>query len=187
MKNFQIPHSEQDFNNFFANERNKLVKLLCGRYNISKEFAEDVYQDSCIALFQNIKNGKLVSLTSSLSTYFTQICIFQTLKKIRDLKSFDSLDNGQYDFSRVEELIGIDGGFTVEQQHAMEDIVNHLPPPCNMILWSYYYDNMSLTEIADLIDFKNSDSVKAKKTQCMKKLKDRFSTKIKNLMYDGDE
>jgi RNA polymerase sigma factor (sigma-70 family) len=127
-----------------------------------------------------------VSLTSSLSTYFTQICVFQTLKKIRDAKSFDSPDNGQFDPTKIGELLD-DDGFTVEQQQAMEDIINHLPPPCNVILWGYYYDNMSLTEIANVIDFKNSDSVKAKKTQCMKKLKDRFSTQIKDILYGEDE
>lgn len=186
MEKTQIPKTERDFNTFFTKERKKTVTLLCGRYNLSQELAEDVYQDSCIALFQNIKNGKLVSLTSSLSTYFTQICVFQTLKKIRDAKSFVSLDNGQYDPPKVDELLGNDG-FTVEQQQAMEDIINHLPPPCDVILWGYYYDNMSLTEIANVIDFKNSDSVKAKKTQCMKKLKDRFSTQIKDILYGEDE
>lgn len=186
MENIQIPQTERDFNTFFDKERKKTVSLLCGRYNLSIESAEDVYQDSCIALFQNIKNGKLVSLTSSLSTYFTQICIFQTLKKIRDVKSTESLDNGQYDSSKVDELLGIDDEFTVKQQKAMEDIINHLPPPCDVILWSYYYENMSMAEIAQTIDFKNSDSVKAKKTQCMKKLKDRFSTQIKDILY-GEE
>jgi hypothetical protein len=45
---------------------------------------------------------------------------------------------------------------------------------------------MNLTEIASVIDFKNTDSVKAKKTQCMKKLKDRFSTQIKDILYGED-
>lgn len=187
MEKTQIPQTERDFNAFFTKERMKTVALLCGRYNFSKDSAEDVYQESCIALFQNIKDGKLVSLTHSLSAYFTKICIFQALKKIRDVKSFDSLDNGQYDSSKVDELLGLDGEYTVEQQQAMEDIINHLPPPCDIILWTYYYDNMSMNEIAKVIGFKNSDSVKAKKTQCMKKLKDRFSNQIKNIMHGEDE
>lgn len=182
----EIPKTERDFNAFFTKERKRTVSFLRGRYNLSLDSAEDVYQDSCIALFQNIQNGKLVSLSSSLSTYFTQICIFQTLKKIRDVKSDYSLDNGEYDTDKVDELIGGDCGFSVKQQQAMEDIINHLPEPCDKILWSYYYDNMSMTDIANVIDFKNSDSVKAKKAQCMKKLKDRFSTQIKSILY-GEE
>lgn len=187
MGNTQIPKTDRDFNDFFAKERKKIISLLCRRYNLSQESAEDVYQDSCIALFQNIKNGKLVALTSSLSTYFTQICIFQTLKKIRNIKLFDTFDNEKYESLKVDELLGLDGGFSLKQQQAMENIINHLPSPCNVILWGYYYDNMSMTEIANVIDFKNSDSVKAKKTQCMKNLKDRFSTKIKNILYGDAE
>ena len=171
---------------FLQKSEKKTVTLLCGKYKLSPDAAEDVYQDSCIALFQNVKNGKLVSLTSSLSSYFTQICIFQALKNIRDVKSFDSVEDEKYDSSKVDELLGIDDGYTIKQQQAMEDIINHLPPPCDIILWSYYYDNMTMAEIASIIDFKNSDSVKAKKAQCMKNLKDRFSNKIKDILYGED-
>lgn len=179
----QIPKTERDFNAFFTKERKKTVTFLKSRYRLSNEEAEDVYQDSCIALFHNIQDGKLVSLSSSLSTYFTQICVYQTLKKLSDAKPTDSLDDGQYDTSKVDELLETNGGFTIKQQQAMETIVNHMPPPCNVILWSYYYDNMSMTEIANVIDFKNSDSVKAKKAQCMKQLKDKFSNLIKDILY----
>ena len=98
----------------------------------------------------------------------------------------DSVENEKYDSSKVDELLGIDDGYTVKQQQAMEEIINHLPPPCDIILWSYYYDNMTMAEIAGIIDFKNSDSVKAKKAQCMKNLKDRFSNKIKDILYGED-
>ena len=182
----QIPKTERDFNSFFTRERKKTIALLHGRYNFSQEQAEDVYQDSCIALYQNIVRGKLVKLTSTLSTYFTQICIFQALKKKRDDKLNEILEDRQYDNSKVNVLLGLDGGYSLKQQMAMEDIVNHMPPPCDVILWSYYYDNMKMTEIASVIDYKNSDTVKAKKAQCIKKLKDKFSTQLKEIIYGED-
>lgn len=186
MEIYKIPKTERDFNSFFTKERKKTVSLLQGRYNFSQEQAEDVYQDSCIALYQNIVRGKLVKLTSSLSTYFTQICIFQALKKKRDDKLNEILEDRQYDNSKVDVLLGLDGGYSLKQQMAMADIVNHMPPPCDVILWSYYYDNMKMTEIASVIDYKNSDTVKAKKAQCMKKLKDKFSTQLKEIIYGED-
>lgn len=186
MEIHKIPKTERDFNSFFTKERKKTVSLLQGRYNFSQEQAEDVYQDSCIALYQNIVRGKLVKLTSTLSTYFTQICIFQALKKKRDDKLNYILEDRQYDNSKVDVLLGLDGGYSLKQQMAMEDIVNHMPPPCDVILWSYYYDNMKMTEIASVIDYKNSDTVKAKKAQCIKKLKDKFSTQLKEIIYGED-
>ena len=98
----------------------------------------------------------------------------------------DTLEEVQYDNSKVDVLLELDGGFSVKQQMAMEDIVNHMPSPCDVILWSYYYDNMNMTEIASVIDYKNSDSVKAKKAQCMKRLKDKFSTQLIEIIYGED-
>ncbi len=182
----EIPKTERDFNTFFTKERQKTLSFLRGRYKLSGADAEDIYQDSCLALFKNIKMGKLVSLTSTLSTYFTQVCIFQALKKIRDTKFTDSIDNGKYDPEKVNELLGIGSEFTVEQQQAMEDIVSHMPPPCDLILWSFYYDHKNMSEIADIIDFKNADSVKAKKSQCMSKLKSTYTNKITEIIYGED-
>lgn len=184
---YQIPRSERELNRFFEKERKRNVVYLQGRYNLSYEDAEDVYQDSCIALFRNIKEGKLVSLTAKLSTYFTQICVFQTLKKIRDEKPLDSLDNGQYDSDKVNELLRLDGGVSLAQQQKMEHIVKNLPAPCNKILWEYYYENRSIAEIAPIIGFKGSDSVKAKKSQCMGKLKALFDKQTAEDYYDGEE
>jgi len=185
--NNKIPCSERELNRFFERERKRNVVFLRGRYNLSYEDAEDIYQDSCLALFKNIKDGKLVSLTAKLSTYFTRICVFQTLKKIRDDKQMESLDNGQYDSDKVNEVLGLDGGVTVVQQQKMKTIVKSLPAPCNKILWEYYYENQSMAKIARLIGFKGSDSVKSKKSQCMGKLKARFDNLTKEDYYDGEE
>ena len=59
-----------------------------------------------------------------------------------------------------------------------------LNQPCNQILWAYYYDEMSMEEIAKIINFSNANSVKTKKSQCMSKLKDNYSDVIKELMYE---
>lgn len=186
-KDIKLPQTERDFNVFFAKERRKTISFLRHEYNLSEESAEGVYQDSCIALFLNIKEGKLVSLTSSLSTYFTRICINQTLKSFRSSTPVDSIDDERFDHRKVDEIANEGSGFSVEQQQAMADIVNNMPHPCNVILWSYYYDNMSMNEIASVIDYKNSDTVKAKKTQCMQKLKNRFSDTIKDIVYGEND
>lgn len=174
-----ILYNEQELGGFFMRERKKVIVLLRHKYSLSQDEAEDVYQDSCLALYRNIKTGKLDTLTSKLSTYFIQICIFQSLKKIRDAKITE-----EYDQNMVNTLIDMDGGFTIGQQQAMEELIKSLPSPCNDILWSYYYDNMSMREIAEAVNFSTANSVKAKKSQCMSKLRLTYGKKIKNLMYE---
>lgn len=174
-----ILHNEQTLGIFFAKERRKIIAFLCRNYSLQENDAEDVYQDACLAMYSNIQAGKLIQLTSKLSTYFTQICIFQALKKKRDTKYIE-----EYDSQKVTELMELDNGFTVGQQQVMEKLIKSLPVPCNDILWLYYYDNMNLAAIAQVINFSNANSVKAKKSQCMSKLKATYGNTIKGLMYE---
>lgn len=181
---YRIPRTNQELSNFFERERPRNINYLRGHYKLSREDAEDVYQDSCIALFNNIHAGKLVTLTARLSTYFTQLCVFQTLKKLRDTHHMESLDTEPYDMTRIDALLSADGGFTVRQQRLMESLVRNLPEPCNRILWDFYYENMTMAEIAPRVGFKGADSVKAKKFQCISKFKARVNQRIKDEFYD---
>lgn len=172
---------------FFDKERIKILAVLRNRLSISIEDAEDIYQDACIVLFDNIHNGKLRTLTCSLSTYFTQICLnmgYNFVNRGHSTTSFDQmLDNTQYDeycLAQLEAVLGLGDGLSQEQTAMMRDIVQDLPYPCEDILWAYYGDDLSMKEIADVIGFNGADSVKSKKSQCMSKLKERFTKIIKS-------
>ncbi len=178
---------EELLGQFFEKERSKLLAVLRNRLSISTEDAEDIYQDACIALFENIKKGKLKTLTCSLSTYFTQICLnmgYNFVNRGHSMTSFDQmLENTQYDeygLAQLEAVLGLGDGLSSEQTAMMRDIVQDLPHPCEDILWAYYGDDLSMKEIADVIGFNGADSVKSKKSQCMSKLKERFTRIIKS-------
>lgn len=182
---FEIP-DEKLLNTFFEQQRNKTLIVLQNRLSLSVDDAEDIYQEACIALYQNIQSGKLSELTASLSTYFTQICLNKGLKmrdRRPDIISFDtSIENSEednYSTSQIEVILGLGDDITPEQKNIMRDIVEDLPSPCEEILWSYYGDGLQMSEIANLIGFNGSDSVKSKKSQCMSKLKERFTRLIK--------
>ena len=177
---------------FFEKERSKVLVVLRNRLSISTEDAEDIYQDACIALFNNIQKGKLKTLTCSLSTYFTQICLnmgYNFVNRGHSTTSSDQLvDNTQYDeydLAKLEAVLGLGQGdrLSSKQVAMMRDIVQDLPQPCEQILWLYYGDDLSMKEIADIIGFNGADSVKSKKSQCMSKLKERFNRIIK-LFYE---
>lgn len=48
------------------------------------------------------------------------------------------------------------------------DEISHTPEPCNSIIRMFYYEEKNMSEIASSVGYKNADTVKAKKTQCMK-------------------
>ena len=182
---YEIP-DDKVLNLFFEEQRSKILVILKNRLALSSDDAEDIYQEACIALYQNIQSGKLTELTSSLSTYFTSICLNKG-KKLVDRRpntiSFDgaieNTEGDEYSTAQIEMILGLGDGISPEQRSTMRDIVQDLPSPCEEILWSYYGDGLQMKEIADLIGFNGPDSVKSKKSQCMSKLKERFMQIIK--------
>ena len=165
--------------------------FLLKTYSFSEQDLEDVIQDSTFALFKNIKEGKLVTLTCKLTTYFIQICVNQALSKKRKnqknaqfTEAVEMTQKDEYSSEKIDELLDMgDDGITAEQKQMMRDIVQDLPKPCEDILWLYYGDNLDMATIAKMLDYSSPDSVKTTKSRCMSKLKARFM-KIKEDFYD---
>ena len=177
----------QDLGQFFKKEAPKVLVVLKNRLSVSTEDAEDIYQNACIALYNSIKKEKHKQLSCKRTTYFLQICLnmgYNFVNRRHSTTSFDQmLDNTQYDeygLAQLEAVLGLGDGLSSEQTKMMRDIVQDLPHPCEDILWAYYGDDLSMKEIADVIGFNGADSVKSKKSQCMSKLKERFTRIIKS-------
>lgn len=176
---------------FIERERRLALAFLHSRFSLSDDDAEDIIQDSCIALYDNVHNGKYTKQSATLSTYFKSICWRTACKFVTRAKGAVTLDGnpkteptGEYDPSQIEYILGLsDSGLSKEQRQTMRDIVQDLPSPCEDILWAYYGDGMDMKGIAKLVGFKNADSVKSKKSWCVSRLKERFN-KIKDLFYD---
>ena len=76
----EITLQNTELNRFIADERNKVLAYLRKTFSVSDDDLSDIYQEASLALFMNIRDGKLTNLTSTLFTYFLRICINQTLK-----------------------------------------------------------------------------------------------------------
>ena len=50
--------------------------------------------------------------------------------------------------------------------------------PCKSILKYYYYENLSMAQIAELMKYKNADTVKSQKLRCIKYLEDSLEKEI---------
>src|SRR3546814_20515362 len=56
--------------------------LFARTFSVPEEDIADVYQDTIISLYDNVKNGKIDTLTSSLKTYLFAIGRFKFYKQI---------------------------------------------------------------------------------------------------------
>ena len=179
-----------ELNRFIADERNKVLAYLRKTFSISDDDLSDIYQEASLALFMNIRDGKLTNLTSTLSTYFLRICINQTLKFMDKQKKVVPL----YDDSRItnkdafrpdkiDELYQLctedeEAEKVSRSEKMVQSIIESMQDTCKNVLQGYYWDNLTTSTIADMFGFANANSVKTQKYKCLQK----FRTKYNELM-----
>ena len=59
----EISLKDQDLNRFISGEKGKIQTYLRKNYSISDDDLEDVFQEASMALFLNLRDGKLTCLT----------------------------------------------------------------------------------------------------------------------------
>ena len=128
----------------------------------TEDEARDIYQDALIVFWQKATSGNLV-MTSKISTYIYSIC--QNLWR-KELDRKKRLSNEEKD-SPVS--MDID---TAEREKIIARCIEQLGETCKKVLTYYYFEEMSMQDIADKLGFANTDTAKTKKYKCKKKLDD---------------
>lgn len=136
-----------------------MIKLVTSNSGTEYE-AKDIYQEALIVLWQKAVSGNLV-LTSKLSTYLYSIC--QNLwRKELDRKSrlsSETHDKTEYMEHDRDERVRI-----------IRECIEQLGDTCQKVLTYYYFDGMSMNDIADKLNFSSTDTAKTKKYKCKKRL-----------------
>jgi len=138
-----------------------MTKMVISNSGTEQE-AKDIYQDALVVFWQKAVSGKLV-LTSKISTYLYSIC--QNLWR-------KELDRKRR-LSR-EEKDGVEIMDHDKEERAMliNKCIDQMGDTCRKVLMYYYFDRLSMQEIADKLGFANTNTAKTKKYKCKKKLDD---------------
>lgn len=149
----------------------KMMVNLIVKNNGSEDEAKDIFQDALIVFWQKASSNNLV-LTSKISTFLYSICQNLWRKELdrksrhTDSEGFDKGETADYD---REERIQI-----------VQKCLNELGDVCKKILSYYYFEELSMQDIADKMGFANADTAKTKKYKCKLELdrliKENYST-----------
>lgn len=193
MEKSQIPQTRERLNLFAAQQWDKTLNFLQGKFSLPRVDCEDIFQESFIILYQNIIDGKLDGVTASLSTYFNSICRNKAYELIRKrgrtlliVDEFPDSTKNEFNSEIVEHILSRDeSSDQLEQRKSalVREIVKKLPEPCDKILWGFYRDGFSLRTMAEMLKYKNEDTVKATKYRCGEKFKTRF-LEIAHTLFD---
>ncbi|MGK7393944.1 MAG: RNA polymerase sigma factor [Candidatus Cyclobacteriaceae bacterium M3_2C_046] len=145
-----------------------MVKLVMSNSGTEQD-AKDIYQDALIVFWQKVASGNLV-LTSKISTYLYSICLNLWRKELdrKSRLSNEEKDGISYIDDERQERIKI-----------MHECINELGENCKNILTYYYFDGLSMNDIAQKLGYANTDTAKTKKYKCKKKLDQLIKSKYK--------
>ena len=147
-------------------------------FKISREEAEEIFQESVVTLYENVINHKLTTMKSSLKTYLFAIGKNKALEFLRRSNRQDSLDaHPHLDEDKI--FIESDPVFDsdselIRKQKLMKACIVNLGDTCQEILTLFYFHNSSLAQIKEKLSYKNEESVKSQKFKCMERLRSNF-------------
>ena len=196
----EIPQTQQKLNKFAAQQWDKILAYLQGKFSMSRTDCEDVFQESFIILHKKINDGELTLTdkqstlyigTAKLSTYFTIICQNKAHEKTRQngktvnvIDEFPNTQKDEFEDERIDRLLALeDNTEQIEERKdaIVREIVSKLPSPCDKILWGFYRDGFSMKTLATMYNYTSEGSVKVTKHRCTEKFKARFLEVSKHL------
>lgn len=134
------------------------------------EIAENIFNDSMLALYKNIKTGRIISLTSTLKTYLFQIGKFKIIDELR--KKGENIPSEFYSIVLEENLEDINE--KNKKLSLLWKTVGQLTEPCKSILNLFWYKQKRDNEIAAIMDYSSADTVKNQRSRCMKTLRNTY-------------
>lgn len=168
----------------YISNRNGFLRRLTAKYpTLSLYEAENLYQDTFLAIHENLLHGSIREDTS-WSSYIITIGFNLANKLMRKKGITVSIDEGygEENDSPSKTARTVDNLLktlqddetplfqNLDAQALLGEELKHTPEPCQSIVRLFYYKAKSMADIADELDYKNATTVKSKKNQCMKDL-----------------
>lgn len=147
-----------------------LIKKLVLANHGDEEDARDIYQETFIVFYEKLQQADFM-LTCAISTYLYSVARNLWLKRLRKLQYDGVLKLKEtMDAEEVDEDVET---HLVKEQFlgCVEQSLEQLGDPCTTILKDFFYNKMSMEEIALKFGYTNADNAKNQKYKCFNRFK----------------
>jgi RNA polymerase sigma factor (sigma-70 family) len=149
-----------------------MVQTFVLNNNGTYDEAQDIFQESMIALYEKAKNESFI-LTCKINTYVYSICRRLWLKRLQQLGRNNRQIEG------FEETIFVEDDFEMHQKRdndfiIMERALGSMGEPCKSLLEGYYLKKLDMVALAKEFGYTNADNAKNQKYKCLVRLKKMF-------------
>lgn len=152
--------------------------------NVRDVTFDDVFEEACIILMENVKAGKLDGGEANLEGYLYVICKRIALR-YAGKKNADSIDSGGLVIKDegAEHIMGTpeeEAEDEAEVAAFLDRVLAEMPANQSAILRHFLWDRMSMGEIAAMCGLKNANVAKSLKKRYM----DNFKSLAKKMLND---
>lgn len=145
---------------FLYRKNYRMVVRLIMRNSGSEDEAKDVFQDALIVFWEKVRSHNLI-MTSKISTYLFSVA--QNLWR-------KELDRKLRNSGEMKEGIALPEWERSEKVEIIRNCIQSLSETCRKILTLYYFDQLSMVDLAKEMGFANADTAKTKKYKCKNEL-----------------
>lgn len=170
----------------FEEMKTPFINFLRKNFKIDYDDIMDIYVNVWIDVRDNIRRRKTEDVKSWKSYIFNlgwkQACKFATRTR-----HIPSIDDEKFDREAFEKEY-------TAQKEAEKSIYNdpdlkavlaaelsYIPDPCNKILRFYYFEERSMKDIADAMNYSSSRSANVVRNRCLEKIKERVRNAVRRL------
>ena len=169
---YAIKSNESNVLKHFYTSNYKKVEALILKNSGSIEYAKDIYQDAFITVWTHVKNDKFTPKNdTALQGYLYTIAKnkWTDVLRSKSFKNSKSLDYEELTYVREEEHIETQDLENNKLKTAMLAFKN-LGQPCKKLLNAFYFEKISLKDIASELKIEET-TARNKKYRCMEKLR----------------
>ena len=162
------------------------IGFFATHFNLDADSSTDLYQEAIAAFYNNVKTGRLTpeSLKEArISTYITQVGKYIHLSHLRKRQvplTFDT-DSVMTLGDTIEDEVDKE---KEDKLFIVRKTVETMPDPCSRLLDLQFFQEKKQAEIASIMGYENTASVKSQVYKCKKKLRDKIIERFKACGYD---
>jgi RNA polymerase sigma factor (sigma-70 family) len=130
--------------------------------------AEDIYQEGLLIVFQKIRNGEHIQY---LKSFIYSVCRLKWMEKLRYRKRHAEKLVENHEFIAVD--IYSEEQEATPYQDTLQQAINELDEICKQLLLSFYFEKLSMEEIAARFGYNQANTAKSKKNKCMDRIRER--------------
>ncbi len=155
--------------------RSPFLNWMVEKYACELEDAKEIFQLSVVTLYDNVVNGKLEVLTSSIKTYLFGI----GKNKWKEWQRKQGKIHYQKDELLFDHVVEEEDWKQKENLFLqVEQVMKKMGDPCKALLELVYYNRLSMQAICQKLQYKNENTAKNAKYKCLQRLKKQVNYTI---------